>query len=631
MTRLDIPRPSTRAATTRRRRRPRSPVGAPAGLPLSGDDEPLQPALHHLPAHLRGARAAGRYELGAVHHDRRSVSEYRAGRAARGRRADDGQGPAADGPLSEGPRHLRAVQHQRHLADREKGQRADRGRAGRAPGVARCRRAGAFIAVRGKDISPGSSGMCGAFTRAAGREGMRSRGSRSGSPASRRRSTSCPPSSGWRTRSASARSTFSASSISTEGQGLARPDRRCSSGWSGRGAIPRARRRRWPPRSGSPSTPRARTEPGTSLKRDADEQPWSLCRRPWTLMYFTAHGRAIPCCIAPFSQRGYDSFTLGDATQQSLREIWNGPRYQDFRARPALRRSRRGLCHLRPALEPVTAARAPGPSRPSSRPSTRRGDRRGRRGHPGAGRRRGARRRWRHARRHGGARRAPRARGCSSRAAARLRPGVQAGIAARAAGGADPRSSSMATAATGPSRSRPASSRSRRRSGFRASARGSRARREPGSMASPQTSPGTWPAADPAHLRGALHRYVPFPRDPPRRARSTRHARGDLWLEPRDADAGRGSQGALPAEIAVGQRVAEVEPQRSRVTFARAFARPGSSPARSSSLRGLLPAEDGAGAEAVAAAPPVSGPGRRRTISGYVISRVLGLSYAARA
>jgi MoaA/NifB/PqqE/SkfB family radical SAM enzyme len=73
------------------------------------------------------------------------------------------------------------------------------------------------------------------------------------------------------------------------------------------------------------------TEPGTSLKRSAEDQPWSLCRRPWTLMYFTAHGRAIPCCIAPFSMRGYDGFTLGDATQQSLREIWNGPRYQDFR------------------------------------------------------------------------------------------------------------------------------------------------------------------------------------------------------------------------------------------------------------------------------------------------------------
>ena len=73
------------------------------------------------------------------------------------------------------------------------------------------------------------------------------------------------------------------------------------------------------------------TEPGTSLKRASEDKPWSLCRRPWTLMYFTAHGRAIPCCIAPFSMRGYDGFTLGDATQQSLREIWNGPRYQDFR------------------------------------------------------------------------------------------------------------------------------------------------------------------------------------------------------------------------------------------------------------------------------------------------------------
>ena len=49
-------------------------------------------------------------------------------------------------------------------------------------------------------------------------------------------------------------------------------------------------------------------------------------------MYFTAHGRAIPCCIAPFSMRGYESFTLGDASQQSLRDIWNGPGYRNFRA-----------------------------------------------------------------------------------------------------------------------------------------------------------------------------------------------------------------------------------------------------------------------------------------------------------
>jgi MoaA/NifB/PqqE/SkfB family radical SAM enzyme len=73
------------------------------------------------------------------------------------------------------------------------------------------------------------------------------------------------------------------------------------------------------------------TEPGTSLRQQDEKQPWSLCRRPWTLMYFTAHGRALPCCIAPFSIKGYESFTLGDATQETLREIWNGPRYQDFR------------------------------------------------------------------------------------------------------------------------------------------------------------------------------------------------------------------------------------------------------------------------------------------------------------
>ncbi|MEO9191549.1 MAG: radical SAM protein [Acetobacteraceae bacterium] len=74
------------------------------------------------------------------------------------------------------------------------------------------------------------------------------------------------------------------------------------------------------------------TEPGLSLKRQQDDKPWSACRRPWSLMYFTAHGRALPCCIAPFSARGYDSYTLGDATQQTLREIWNGAAYKDFRA-----------------------------------------------------------------------------------------------------------------------------------------------------------------------------------------------------------------------------------------------------------------------------------------------------------
>src|SRR5204862_538963 len=166
-----------------RARRPR------AGLRLSRDDEPLQSSLHHLPAHLCGARASRRYELGAVHRHHRSAAGDRARGAARRRRAHAGQSAAENGALSQGPRRLRAVQHQRH----------------------------------------------------------------------------------------------------------------------------RAQRAEWP---------RARPEADT---------PWSLWRRPWTVMYITANGRALPCCIAPFAQRGYENYTLGNATQQSLRETWNAAAYQSCR------------------------------------------------------------------------------------------------------------------------------------------------------------------------------------------------------------------------------------------------------------------------------------------------------------
>ena len=105
---------------------------ARAGLPLSGDDQPLQSAVHDLPAHLRGARAARRHELGAVHLDRRSDPAFAARGPARRRRADAGEAPAAHGALSEGSRHLCAVQHQRHRAQREERPRADRRRTGRA-------------------------------------------------------------------------------------------------------------------------------------------------------------------------------------------------------------------------------------------------------------------------------------------------------------------------------------------------------------------------------------------------------------------------------------------------------------------------------------------------------------------
>jgi MoaA/NifB/PqqE/SkfB family radical SAM enzyme len=72
-------------------------------------------------------------------------------------------------------------------------------------------------------------------------------------------------------------------------------------------------------------------DPGESVHKQREDAPWSLCRRPWSLMYITANGRVLPCCIAPFSMKGYGAFTLGDATQETLREIWNGSEYQRFR------------------------------------------------------------------------------------------------------------------------------------------------------------------------------------------------------------------------------------------------------------------------------------------------------------
>lgn len=117
-----------------------------------------------------------------------------------------------------------------------------------------------------------------------------------------------------------------------QGRGLARADQALFESLEGEEAEQLAQAQRLADDLGIYFDASGATEPGTSLKRQADDKPWSLCRRPWSLMYFTAHGRAIPCCIAPFSMRGYDDFTLGNASQQTLREIWNGPRYQDFRA-----------------------------------------------------------------------------------------------------------------------------------------------------------------------------------------------------------------------------------------------------------------------------------------------------------
>lgn len=74
------------------------------------------------------------------------------------------------------------------------------------------------------------------------------------------------------------------------------------------------------------------TEPIESLQGEAEtRRPWSRCYRPWTLMYITANGNVLPCCISPFSTVDYASIILGNVYDTSLEEIWTGAEYLSFR------------------------------------------------------------------------------------------------------------------------------------------------------------------------------------------------------------------------------------------------------------------------------------------------------------
>ena len=70
-------------------------------------------------------------------------------------------------------------------------------------------------------------------------------------------------------------------------------------------------------------------------------------------MYFTANGRALPCCIAPFSQRGYENYTLGDATQDELAGDLERSGLPGVSRCAALGCAAEVLRQLRPALEPL--------------------------------------------------------------------------------------------------------------------------------------------------------------------------------------------------------------------------------------------------------------------------------------
>ncbi len=88
------------------------------------------------------------------------------------------------------------------------------------------------------------------------------------------------------------------------------------------------------------------SEPVESLQGQAEAGlPWSRCYRPLTLMYVTANGNVLPCCISPFATVDYDSIILGNVFKNSLEEIWTGSKYENFRKRhqtPAPPKSCRG-------------------------------------------------------------------------------------------------------------------------------------------------------------------------------------------------------------------------------------------------------------------------------------------------
>jgi MoaA/NifB/PqqE/SkfB family radical SAM enzyme len=65
---------------------------------------------------------------------------------------------------------------------------------------------------------------------------------------------------------------------------------------------------------------------------DAIARPWAGCRRPYTLAYITAHGNVYSCCFAPFSPGLASERLLGNAFTEPFAAIWNGERYQAFRA-----------------------------------------------------------------------------------------------------------------------------------------------------------------------------------------------------------------------------------------------------------------------------------------------------------
>lgn len=66
-----------------------------------------------------------------------------------------------------------------------------------------------------------------------------------------------------------------------------------------------------------------------------DEAPgaWLSCRRPWKVLYVTAHGTVLPCCISPFTTTDTEALALGNVLREGVVGVWNGGAMRDFRGR----------------------------------------------------------------------------------------------------------------------------------------------------------------------------------------------------------------------------------------------------------------------------------------------------------
>jgi MoaA/NifB/PqqE/SkfB family radical SAM enzyme len=72
-------------------------------------------------------------------------------------------------------------------------------------------------------------------------------------------------------------------------------------------------------------------QPTEHVARGGEGPAYQRCLRPWRLVYVTAQGNVLPCCIAPFAARRYENIVLGNAFAQPLTAIWHGERYAAWR------------------------------------------------------------------------------------------------------------------------------------------------------------------------------------------------------------------------------------------------------------------------------------------------------------